>query len=979
MQVRQWLVTTLALCTVLAAPALAADEAAPAADQPAAVQLPAACVDAGLTTEAECKALFAQQKAAAKAAKKAAEKAAADQANADKAAAEKAANDQAAAEAAAASKAAAKAEVAAAKAAKAAADKAAQDQAAAEKAASEKAAADQAQADKAAAAQAAKDQAAAEAAAANKAAAKEKAAAAKAAADQAAQDQAAAEKAASEKAAADQAQADKAAAAQAAKDQVAAEAAAAIKAAAKEKAAAAKAAADQAAQDQAAAEKAAADAAAAQQAGADKAAADAAAAQAAAAKADANKAAAAAADQTAADKAAKDQAAVDEAAAKLKGDKRGAAKAAAKAAAENAAADKAAADAATAGTQPADTPAAKPAPKAQRALAQECINAGLTKAEDCDALRAIAAQKAIPKPADPAAAEPPPAAAEQAEPAKPAVGEVAPVAPAGGLPAEVTPAAPPAAKAAEALPPAAPALPDIAKPLNAAAKSYNRSVAALAKAGADPAVADKAKAKIDAAQAEIDSLCKSNKFDSTAQCLAQFAIELSPVPITSGVKQAAVTPVQPVEVIDTLPKGVSKDAVAPLLDSAKDQETGKGGTPQVVPAKPTPAQAAALNAPPPKSDKAAQAGLKPEKIVSIDQQQGQKLDASAPAQVQVPQNVTIVQNTVINNTITNNTTNNTTNNSTQINNPDAPVTVVQGDQRGKPGKPRRDGQPNSPIGLSIGIVLQFGNQLIISSTAQDQQRIAYRVEDRTSYERLPFGRFRETILRPDGARIVTVYNRNGDVLRRSRIGRDGREIILAYFEDSDAHDRDLLAWHDPGEDLPPLRLRIPAREYVLDSGRADQAGVQQFFAQPPVERVRRLYSLAEVKRSSRIRDMVRRLEIGDLTFNTGAATISQDQVRNLSKVAGAMLQLLERNPAETFLIEGHTDAVGSDISNLQLSDARAATIAKILTDFYEVPPENLATQGYGERYLKVQTELPERLNRRVTVRRITSLVTLSRN
>ena len=126
--------------------------------------------------------------------------------------------------------------------------------------------------------------------------------------------------------------------------------------------------------------------------------------------------------------------------------------------------------------------------------------------------------------------------------------------------------------------------------------------------------------------------------------------------------------------------------------------------------------------------------------------------------------------------------------------------------------------------------------------------------------------------------------------------------------------------------------------------------VRSFFAQPPVERVQRLYSIDEVKRSSRIRDMVRRLEIGDLTFDTGAATISEDQAANLSKVAGAMLELLKANPAETFLIEGHTDAVGSDIANLKLSDARAATVAEILTDFYHIPPENLATQGYGERY-----------------------------
>ena len=142
-----------------------------------------------------------------------------------------------------------------------------------------------------------------------------------------------------------------------------------------------------------------------------------------------------------------------------------------------------------------------------------------------------------------------------------------------------------------------------------------------------------------------------------------------------------------------------------------------------------------------------------------------------------------------------------------------------------------------------------------------------------------------------------------------------------------------------------------------------------------MEKVARIYSIDEVKRSARIRDSVRRLEIGNLTFDTGKATISRDQVSELSKVANAMLALLEENPAEVFLIEGHTDAVGSDISNLELSDERASTVARILTDFYEVPPENLTTQGYGERYLKVETEDAEELNRRVTVKRITPLVT----
>ena len=87
-----------------------------------------------------------------------------------------------------------------------------------------------------------------------------------------------------------------------------------------------------------------------------------------------------------------------------------------------------------------------------------------------------------------------------------------------------------------------------------------------------------------------------------------------------------------------------------------------------------------------------------------------------------------------------------------------------------------------------------------------------------------------------------------------------------------------------------------------------------------------------------------------------------------------MQKLLGRNPAETFLIEGHTDAVGSDMANLALSDRRAEAVAAALTDVFEIPPENLTTQGYGEQYLKIKSDGPEEQNRRVAIRRITPLV-----
>jgi outer membrane protein OmpA-like peptidoglycan-associated protein len=141
-----------------------------------------------------------------------------------------------------------------------------------------------------------------------------------------------------------------------------------------------------------------------------------------------------------------------------------------------------------------------------------------------------------------------------------------------------------------------------------------------------------------------------------------------------------------------------------------------------------------------------------------------------------------------------------------------------------------------------------------------------------------------------------------------------------------------------------------------------------------VESVERLYSVDEVKRSARIRDKTRRVDLDTLTFEFGSAAIPEDQIARLESVADAMARLLEENPAETFLLEGHTDAVGSDTANLALSDRRAEAVADALTDYFEIPPENLATQGYGEEFLKIRTQGPERENRRVAIRRITPLV-----
>ncbi|CDM57882.1 MULTISPECIES: OmpA family protein [Rhizobium] len=267
------------------------------------------------------------------------------------------------------------------------------------------------------------------------------------------------------------------------------------------------------------------------------------------------------------------------------------------------------------------------------------------------------------------------------------------------------------------------------------------------------------------------------------------------------------------------------------------------------------------------------------------------------------------------------------------------------------------------------VIIQINNQTIVRG---DDDRRFLRDGERPIYEQLPRDRYRETIDR-DGYQIVTIRNRYGDIIQRSRVDNRGRESVLYYSPDL-YEDPDRGYFEDPGRDLPPMRLRIPLDDYIMDTSSDDDRNYYDFLREPPVEPVERVYSLDEVKYSARIRDKVRRIDLDTITFATGSAEIPMSQARSLRKVADAINEVLRKDPAETFLIEGHTDSVGSDQSNLVLSDQRAESVANVMTDVYGIPPENLATQGYGERYLKVNTQGPNQENRRVTIRRVTALV-----
>ncbi len=143
---------------------------------------------------------------------------------------------------------------------------------------------------------------------------------------------------------------------------------------------------------------------------------------------------------------------------------------------------------------------------------------------------------------------------------------------------------------------------------------------------------------------------------------------------------------------------------------------------------------------------------------------------------------------------------------------------------------------------------------------------------------------------------------------------------------------------------------------------------------PPVRRLRRRYSLSDVVSDPEIRAAVRSVNIDIITFYSGSARIQPNQLYKLEDLADAIHATLRRRPDEVFLIAGHTDAVGPFDENLGLSERRAAAVQRALIEEFRVPEENLESVGYGEQYLRIDTDAPDRRNRRVVVRAIGALL-----
>lgn len=174
--------------------------------------------------------------------------------------------------------------------------------------------------------------------------------------------------------------------------------------------------------------------------------------------------------------------------------------------------------------------------------------------------------------------------------------------------------------------------------------------------------------------------------------------------------------------------------------------------------------------------------------------------------------------------------------------------------------------------------------------------------------------------------------------------------------------------------LPPIGAAIALGAYMISSANAGFDDYVTTFMAPLVVDTDERYSLEEIVQNPEVRGLVRSVNVNSINFASGSSSLDETQRQRLEEIADAMLAVLERRPDDVFLIEGHTDAVGSFESNLELSEARAAEVQEALIVEFGIPAENLESVGYGEQYLLVDTQQSSAANRRVVIRAIGPLL-----
>ena len=239
-----------------------------------------------------------------------------------------------------------------------------------------------------------------------------------------------------------------------------------------------------------------------------------------------------------------------------------------------------------------------------------------------------------------------------------------------------------------------------------------------------------------------------------------------------------------------------------------------------------------------------------------------------------------------------------------------------------------------------GIAGALGNLLsgFLSSSDVDSATMTQGTLKRVEAKPVPF----KVILNDDPVELMAIH-------ARGQLGENAAEFWILDDGDNPL----ALKWEVAGTRLHVIRLSYP--ENVLtttkETGPATSATPAVNAAAGTAKRIEE--DLAKDGRSI----------IYGIYFDFASDRIKEESEPVLSEIA----QVLRSNPTWNLNVEGHTDSIGSDADNLDLSRRRSTAVKQALTTRYKIDLNRLQTSGYGESRPKDRNDTMEgrARNRRV--------------
>jgi outer membrane protein OmpA-like peptidoglycan-associated protein len=155
-------------------------------------------------------------------------------------------------------------------------------------------------------------------------------------------------------------------------------------------------------------------------------------------------------------------------------------------------------------------------------------------------------------------------------------------------------------------------------------------------------------------------------------------------------------------------------------------------------------------------------------------------------------------------------------------------------------------------------------------------------------------------------------------------------------------------------------LELRTHEADLRAQEAEQA--RRMAAEAAASERRLREELAELQARETQRGL--ELTLGDVLFDLDQATLKPGAMQGLYRLA----TFLRDHPDRSLLVEGHTDATGSEGHNLELSQRRAESVTGFLAQ-NGVASARMLARGYGKAFPVAGNDTAEgrQLNRRVEV------------